>query len=254
MPSINISIIPPVIAHRGASAEAPENTLAAFIKAKQLGLNWVEFDVMLAACGEVVVIHDEELSRTTNGNGRVIDYPYSDLKKLDAGSWFNPIFSGEKIPTLEEVLALLVELNMAANIEIKALPGYEEHLIKRVFEVINHSKSKFRVPNLISSFSYLVLENVKKISPESSVGFLMHEWQSDWKEKCDQISAIAVDVNHEILDPIKIQQIKSTNRLLLSYTVNNIRRAKDLLSLGVDGIFSDCPKEILLNLACLTNG
>src|SRR5438552_7543288 len=94
-----VSYLSSIIAHRGASALAPENTLAAFHKAKEIGAKWVEFDCMLASCGEVVVIHDETLDRTTNGLGRVIDYPYSYLKTLNAGSWFNPIFADEKIPT-----------------------------------------------------------------------------------------------------------------------------------------------------------
>ena len=91
-----LQFLPPVIAHRGASAYAPENTLAAFVKAAQLGIRWIECDVMQAACGEVIIFHDETLERTTNGKGDVDRYPYSYLQSLDAGSWFDPIFSGEK--------------------------------------------------------------------------------------------------------------------------------------------------------------
>jgi glycerophosphoryl diester phosphodiesterase len=116
-------IDPPLIAHRGASAYAPENTLAAFIKAQQLGVRWVEFDVMLTRCGEVVVIHDETLERTTDGVGEVSHYPYSYLQTLDAGSWFGAQFKGEKIPTLKEVLVFLAQHSMCVNVEVKAQAG-----------------------------------------------------------------------------------------------------------------------------------
>src|SRR5688572_22496951 len=91
---------PRVIAHRGASAYAPENTMAAFSRAHALGAQWIEFDVWLAACGEVVVLHDETLARTTNGYGRVTDFSYAALQPLDAGSWFGHQFRQEKILTL----------------------------------------------------------------------------------------------------------------------------------------------------------
>lgn len=136
---MNISFNPPIIAHRGASKYTPENTFAAFRKAKELGINWVEFDVMLTADGEVVVIHDETLERTTNGTGAVIAQAYSYLRTLDAGSWFDPSFANEKIPTLREVIKLLNELDMFANIEIKAQSGNEETTAKK--SIIHYSRN-----------------------------------------------------------------------------------------------------------------
>src|SRR3990167_3541643 len=131
-----IEINPPVIAHRGASAYAPENTFAAFLKAKELGARWLEFDVMLAACGEVVVIHDETLNRTTNQSGLVDHATYADLKTLDAGSWFDPLFSTEIIPTLEMTIDFLYRHQLAANIEMKAPIGKEEITAKKVLDII----------------------------------------------------------------------------------------------------------------------
>src|SRR3990167_7563410 len=122
---------PKVIAHRGASAYAPENTLIAFTKAAQLEIKWIEFDVMQASCGTPIIFHDETLNRTTNGKGDVCRYSYTYLQTLDAGSWFNPRFSGERIPTLNAVMAFLANENMNANIEIKALPGQEEQCVVR---------------------------------------------------------------------------------------------------------------------------
>lgn len=236
------NIIPPILAHRGASALAPENTLSAFLKAKQLGIQWIEFDVMLTACGEVIVFHDETLNRTTNGSGNVNDYTYDYLKTLDAGSWFNSRFAGEKIPTLREVLVFLSEYQMSANIEIKALPGQEESLVHHVLDLINDYE---KTALLVSSFSLEVLQLVRKDSQKISIGVLMDEWHDNWQQISDQLNAAAVDVNQQILNPARIHEIKATNRLLLTYTVNNLIRAKELLSWGVNAIFSDCPREML---------
>lgn len=241
-----ISIAPRVIAHRGASARAPENTLAAFRQAKAIGAAWVEFDVMLAACGEAVVIHDETLERTTNGVGRVADFPYSYLQTLDAGSWFAPQFRGEKIPTLIEVLDLLHELKLMANIEIKPCVGQEAETVKEVMRIIaQHWRAEH--PPLISSFSRTVLADVRVKSATSLLGFLMHEWQDDWHQACDDLNCVTVNVNEQILDRAKIADIKASNRLLLSYTVDDTARAQELFSFGVDAVFSNCPASFLFS-------
>lgn len=233
----------PVIAHRGASALAPENTLAAFLKAKQLGLTWVEFDVMLAACGEMVVFHDDELSRTSNGLGQLIDYPYEYLKTLDTGSWFGPDFKNEKILTLSEVLLFLTENNMAANIEIKPFPGSEELVVNGIISIIQNNQT---VPMLISSFSYPILELIRKHFPQINLEWLMHEWQEDWKAKAEGLNAIAIGINHLILNQNRVKEIKQESQLsLFSYTVNDYSRAKELFFWGVDAIYSDCPPELI---------
>ncbi|MHB1948232.1 MAG: glycerophosphoryl diester phosphodiesterase [Gammaproteobacteria bacterium] len=239
MASNNLLIKPSVIAHRGASLYAPENTLAAFRKAKELGVTWVEFDVMLTLDDEVVVIHDETLERTTNGVGRVCDFPLSYLKTLDAGSWFNLSFANERIPTLHEVIALLNQLKLSANIEIKAQPGKEESTVKKVLRLVEQHWNKEQAAPLISSFNLPILELVSKYSPTSMLGFLMDTWESDWKKICDNLHAISVNVNQNLLDPEKVNQIKATQRTLLAYTVNDPKRADELYAWGVDAVFSD---------------
>jgi glycerophosphoryl diester phosphodiesterase len=246
--SLKSSFIPPIVAHRGASAHAPENTLAAFLKAKQLGLKWVEFDTMLAATGEPVVMHDEDLKRTTNGHGNVIDYSYTDLCKLDAGSWFNPKFKNEKISLLNEVLSFLYEHQMAANIEIKPLLGYEQATVQQVFEVLEKSSERLPSPLLISSFSRIALKLARKISSTINLGFLMDEWQADWLDFCKEIGCVSVNVNAQLLNPVRVNAIKENDYLLLVYTVNEINKAEELLAWGVDAIFSDCPWALLSGL------
>lgn len=239
MHPIELVFDPPMIAHRGISRYAPENTFAAFIKAKELGLSWVEFDVMMTADDKVVVIHDRTLDRTTNGHGEVAQHTLEEIKQLDAGSWFHPQFKEEKIPTLQQTIHLLNELQLNANIEIKAQEGKEESIVTAVLSEVNFFWDKNKMPPLISSFSLPVLKWVRSFSEESIIGFLMDEWSADWKMICDDIRASAVDVNAKILTPHRVQDIKATKRKLLAYTVNDQQRAKELFSWGVDAVFTD---------------
>jgi len=238
--SANLHIVPPIIAHRGANHLAPENTLAAFLKASELGFTWVEFDVMLSKDAEVVVIHDEELSRTTNGVGAVIDYPLSYLETLDAGSWFDSRFSYSRISTLQTVLSFLYQHKLSANIEIKGLQGCNELVVEKVFAILNKHTQHFMSPPLISSFSLPVLQLARQKSADIMLGFLMDEWMLDWETQCDQLQCVAVNMNHQILNRERAEAIKVTGRQLLAYTVNDLSRAQQLYSWGVDAVFSDC--------------
>jgi glycerophosphoryl diester phosphodiesterase len=248
MPFPKLLIIPPIIAHRGASLQAPENTLAAFRKAKELGIHWVEFDVMLTADDEVVVIHDETLERTTNGKGAIGMLTYSELQALDAGSWFHSDYCNEKVSTFRAVMDFLNEHEMSANIEIKAQKGREEITVEKVLAVLESMSHHYFTPPLISSFSLKTLQQVRQHSADSLIGFLMHQWQKDWQVICDDLQASAVDVNHTILTPHKVKEMKDSQRVVLAYTVNDPVRAQELYSWGVDAVFSDCPQQMLVTI------
>lgn len=241
----SIKFIPPVIAHRGASQLAPENTLASFIKAKAIGAKWVEFDVMLAACGEAVVIHDETLERTTNGKGNVVDYPYSYLKTLDAGSWFSEEFAGEKIPTFVEVINCLRQHGLSANVEIKALPENEEETVKKVLADMKQHWMADMMQPLLSSFSMPALHFVKQYAPQTAIGVLVHEWFPEWEDVANKLQSFSVNLNDEIVDRHIIKKIKTMNKAVLCYTVNDPLRAKELFSWGVDAVFSDNADKII---------
>lgn len=237
-------IQPPVIAHRGASAHAPENTLAAFLAAKKLGINWVEFDVMLSQDHEAVVIHDFDLKRTTNSSGLVSETSLSILKTLDAGSWFNSAFADQKIPTFKEVIALLNEHKLAANVEIKSQPGMGQLAVQKIMEIIQTNWAPDHIPPLISSFSLEITRAVRAYSATCSLGWLMDTWQSDWKKTCDELNCISVHVNQNILNADRVKQIKNAHKQLLCYTVDDPLRAKELFSWGVDAVFSNAPDSI----------
>lgn len=234
-----------VIAHRGASAYAPENTLAAFEKAAALGARWVEFDVMLAACGEVIVIHDESLERTSNGRGQVGQYTYNELKTLDAGTWFDARFSGEGIPRLIDVIDCLAKFQLGANIEIKPLPGQDCETAERALSLIqSHWPSHCPAP-LVSSFSLESLSLIRQAAPEIALGLLQHEWRGDWLALADDLNCQSVHLNRKIINAERVNDIKKSGRFVLSYTVNDPKQASEFFNMGVDAVFTDYPDLIL---------
>lgn len=239
-----LSFNPPVIAHRGASAYAPENTLAAFALAADLGIKWVEFDVMQAACGEPIIFHDEQLDRTSNGTGDVDQYNYAYLQSLDAGSWFHPRFAGEKIPSLQQVMQLLKQLGLSANIELKPLAGQDASLVERVLQdMAQHAFTHETI--LYSSFSINTLRLLRKHAPAALLGLLLHEWLPDWQKIADELDCVSIHVNEEIMTEESAQKIKAMGKLLLCYTVNDPSRANTLFNWGVDAVFSDTPDKII---------
>lgn len=233
--------IPQVIAHRGASGYAPENTLIAFKKARLMGASMIEFDVMLSKDRIPVVIHDSQVKRTTDGNGAVSELSLEELQSLDAGRWFKRKYAGEMIPSLQSVIETMLTLDLFANVEMKPVKGEEAETVAQTMCVINQYWPMSRPELLISSFDYSVLEMVRSFSPDQPLGLLMHEWQPDWLEKAKKINCISIHANHRILTQKRIEEIKESGYLLLSYTVNRGRKARKLLKLGVDAVFSDYP-------------
>lgn len=233
-----------VIGHRGACAEAPENTLASFMQAYQRGIEWVEFDVMLSADKVPFVFHDETLDRTTSAIGEVGIHSFAWLHTLDAGAWFNPLYAGERIPTLAQTLAFLKTAGMRANIEIKPLPHQDKETVLGVLEVVEKYFPLSSSSILFSSFSIESLRFLREISSDCHIGFLMHDWLPDWEQIAKELRCVSMNVNEEILTPERIQQIKQAGFQLTAYTVNDIERAKELFSFGVDAVFSDNPDKI----------
>jgi glycerophosphoryl diester phosphodiesterase len=230
---------PPLIAHRGASSLAPENTLAAFGKAYELGAKWIEFDVMLSADGEVVVIHDDTLDRTTTGHGKVSDFTYAEIAKLDAGSWFGQAFVNERVPTFKEVIAFLHAHKMAANVEIKAVPGQEHEVVKKVLAEIKQYWGKDLPPPLISSFSMPILRLVRQEAPHVMIGVLIHDWFDGWQNVCEELHCSSVNLSAAIVTPQALHMIKSGKKRVLVYTVDDPLVASRLFHEGVDAVFTN---------------
>jgi glycerophosphoryl diester phosphodiesterase len=240
---------PNLIGHRGAAAHAPENTLASFSKAKDLGASWVELDVQLSADGVPMVFHDDGLERTSNGHGRMCDQPVAVLSKLDAGSWFAPEFAGQVIPTLEAALGHIAGLGLGVNIEIKADEKQGAATALSALSVARaHWPAGLPLP-LISSFAESALAAARDAVPIWPRALLVGKVPVNWCKRLEVLDCISLNADWTKLTPAITYDVKQAGYGLLAYTVNNPAQAERLQSWGVDGVFSDDPKRLSERLA-----
>jgi len=232
---------PAIIAHRGASAYAPENTLAAFKLAVEQGADAIELDAKLSADHQVVVIHDPTLDRTTPVRGRVKDFILADMHKMDAGSHFDSSFRGEPIPTLEEVFKAVGQLTYI-NVELTNYTTPRDQLPEKVAELVKRHKLEQRV--FFSSFNVLNLIRIRRLLPETPAGLLL---LSGWQGKLSRLLAGGL-MRYQSLHPDKSDvtlrlttQTHNKGRPLFVYTVNRAEDMRRLFEIGVDGIFTDDP-------------
>lgn len=234
-----------VIAHRGFSGAAPENTLAAFRKGIEIGSDMIELDVHLSRDGEIVVIHDETLERTTNGKGMVVDQGLKELKKLDAGSSFGPQFAGEKIPTLKEVLDL-AKGRVPVNIEIKNPTHGKypiEDLTEKVLREVNRAGMLERV--IFSSFNPAALQEIERKEPKAWVAFLFHRpWKSLGDIPGSQEYSV-LNLRNIHLTREKVAEIKKAGKRINVYTVNSEEEIRQFVDWGVDGIITNHPDRLI---------
>jgi len=235
--------LPSVIGHRGAAAYAPENTLAGFRAAKGLGCSWVEFDVRLTGDGRLVVCHDDRLDRTTNGRGRISKLPLAALQKLDAGSWFDPHFAGERIPTLDEALACCRELGLGANVEIKAERGRGPAAAGAVAAVLERLAGQ-SPPVLISSFLADAVGEAAVRMPSVPCGMLWRKLPRGWRAVAERLVCTTIHLGQVDLDETTAATVVSAGYPLLAYTVNDRALATELFAWGVASVFSDAPDII----------
>jgi glycerophosphoryl diester phosphodiesterase len=220
-------------AHRGASGHEPENTVSAVEKAINLGADWIELDVY-AVEGELIVIHDERLERTTNGTGRIMDAPFVYLKSLDAGN-------GQRIPTLREIFDC-VDRRAGINVEMKG-PETADLTVSLINEYIN-TKGWSYDQFIVSSFNHRSLKSVSKQDPHIKIGIVIGGLHRQYKRCARQCAAYSV---HPRIDIVNEEFIKKAHQLGLKvfpYTVNQPEVIAHLESLGVDGIFTDFPELV----------
>ena len=237
-----------IIAHRGFSAVAPENTVISIEKAIDLGADMVEFDVTVSADGHVVVIHDETLNRTTNGQGSVSSHTLEELRRLDAGSWFATEFSGEKIPTLDEMLDT-TSGRILANIEIKP-EAVENDVSAKVARLVIDKGLVDQV--VVSSFSPQALAQMHEIAPEIRTASLykkkIHRGM-DPLEITSEVGASAFNINHRYLNSKMRKSCRENKIPVAVYTVNDPRLMRKLIDKGVGAFFTDNPDLLMKVLA-----
>jgi len=229
---------PAVVAHRGGGKLAPENTLAGIDTGARLGHTMIEFDVKLSRDGEIFLLHDDNLERTSNGWGVAGDLAWSDLLKVDAGSWFSGEFKGEPLPLLSQVADRCRQHGMMANIEIKPTTGTGP-LTGKTVALAARALWQDMTPPLLSSFEIDALEAAQQATPELPRGLLLDAWRNDWRELTERLGCISLHLNHKLLNAQRTAEIKAAGLRILVYTVNQPQRAAELLRWGVDCICTD---------------
>jgi glycerophosphoryl diester phosphodiesterase len=243
------SRLAPLIAHRGASAQAPENTLVAIRLAAAMGATWVEVDVKLSRDGVCILMHDDLLGRTTNGRGEVAQYDLDELKALDAGSWFSRRFVGERIPTLVEALELCLELGLELNLEIKPCPGRQHETAIRMVETVRRHWPRGRPWPLISSFAVASLEEVRLLASEMPRGLLIGRPTRRARDMLERLDCVTLHCDAKRVSAELVRTLAATGRPVLCYTVNDPHRARRLLAMGVAAVFTDRPADLQSALA-----
>jgi glycerophosphoryl diester phosphodiesterase len=233
-----------VIGHRGASGHAPENTMAAFRRAAEMGATFIETDLHISRDARLVAIHDATLDRTTSGKGQVKDFTLAELRELDAGAWFGPEFTGQRIPTLEEVLDFARQADVGLFLEIKqeSAWGIEHGLVA----ALRAAKESDRV--VILSFSAGILRNVRRLDATMMTGLLFDSSGAANANILDTAREIGVRQVAPRLDLLTPEFVEAAHRMdfqVVCWTANEPPQMQYAVASGVDGIMSDYPDRLV---------
>lgn len=240
--------IPALIGHRGACGYAPENTIESVRTAHQLGAKWVELDVKLTKDGVPIIFHDDDLDRTTNGAGPVMLHTLEDIRQLEAGSWYGDSFAGIAVPTLEEMVEVLLELNLGFNLEIKPCPSREIETAEVALDVLSRIWDDHD-SLLISSFSQVSLETARDMAADWHRGLLIDgDLPPNWRDLCDYLQCSTVNIGKDSVTREVVEEIMDHQKQILVYTVNDPMDARRLQGYGVDSIFTDVPDVVAANM------
>ena len=240
---------PYVVAHRGISGTFPENTLAAFTCACETpGIDMIELDVRLTKDDQVLVLHDRTLQRTSTGNGAARGYSVDEIKEFDAGSWFDPSFAEERIPTLHEVLAL-VDKRRWINIELKSdffFPEKHELLEHKVLQTVREHGYQDHV--LYSSFNHRMVAAMKRLDPRARTGVL-YSFYRDYGRMPSKLARrvgaeVFVCAKHELTRRM-VDDARQSGLAVYVYTLNSTAAIGKMIEMGVDGILSDIADDIV---------
>ena len=240
-----------VIAHRGASGHAPENTAAALKEASRMKARWAEVDVTISADGIAVIFHDSDLNRCSDGDGLVIHKTLAELKSLDAGSWYNPAFASEKILTMTELLALANQLDLNLNIEIKPTIGREMETVWAMRQAL--AQVPFEHTLLLSSFNVHALYAAREHLPEYTRALNVEAIPRNWHNRLEEVGATGLHFAVDFFDEAVVREIHAAGTPMACYTVNNVETAQKLYRAGVKAVFTDYPDRLLSDIRALTD-
>lgn len=231
-----------MIAHRGASAVAPENTGAAIRRAIRMRADMIELDVQLTEDRRAVIFHDDRLERTTTGRGRLSRQPYRNLQRLDAGSWFGASFAGERMLLASQALAM-VKPPCRINLELKRTsPDRVKALAEGVCGVLRRTRSVRRV--LVSSFDPHLIARVKARLPRAAIALISRRAPAQALRRAAQLGCSAWHPHQRLVRPSLVRQAHGAGLRVHVWTVDRPLDAKRLLRMGVDGLFTNVPDRI----------
>jgi glycerophosphoryl diester phosphodiesterase len=242
-----------VIAHRGASAEAPENTLAAFRRAAEMGAGFVELDLQLTRDSRLVVLHDAVLDHTTNGSGLAMAKTLAEVRQLDAGSWFDGragagtggTFAGERIPVLEEVFAFARESDVGLYLELKS--GILTNAAQTLVAALRSSGEIGG--SVVISFDTEVLAQIRRIEPLIVTGFLYDEAPADPVAEALFAGARQLLPQADLVTPELVRRAHAGDLKVATWAVDAPEQMRELMAAGVDGIMTNRPNVLLEVLA-----
>lgn len=241
MPSMNHHWpYPALIAHRGAGKVAPENTLAAMRIGAQNGFHMMEYDVKLSRDEVPVLLHDDELERTSNGQGLASALTFAELSTLDFGAWHSTAYAGEPIPTLNSIAAFTLANQIHSNIEIKPTTGDEAQTGRLVALAARALWAQASLPPLLSSFSEVALQAAHEAVPTLPRALLIEEAvPADWPERLERLACMGLNLNDRFVDQALVQAIRQAGYTVAVWTVNDAERVRELLDWGCNGVFTD---------------
>lgn len=227
-----------IVAHRGGKKWAPENTLAAFRKAVEAKVDGIELDIHKCKTGELVVIHDDTLERTTNGAGLVKEKSLADLQKLDCGSWYDSAFKDERLPLLQDVLKL-VDGQLEINIEIKNCPMNYENIAEDLLKLLEGYKYPDKI--MISSFDHKVIKEIASLSKRYKLALLGDNIPYDIAGYATKAGANAWNPAFDCVRPDSVKDAHAGNISVNTWTLNKKEEWRKALDLKVDSIITDDP-------------
>jgi glycerophosphoryl diester phosphodiesterase len=229
------------IAHRGAGKLAPENTLAAFRHGASFGYRAFECDVKLSADGILFLLHDATLERTTSGSGAAGVRPWSELSRLDAGSWHGPTYAGEPIPSFEALSTFIRRNGFALDIEIKPTPGQELETGRAVGREVCRlwAGADASAWPVFTSFRPEALQGARETAPQVPRGLLLDTLWAGWEDVAQALDCAAVITNHQVMSAELAARLHAQGQRALVYTVNDAERVAAMVGCGVDGIVTD---------------
>jgi glycerophosphoryl diester phosphodiesterase len=232
--------LPKRLAHRGASAIAPENTLIALEKAAALGASWVEFDVQLTRDEDVVVIHDWRVDRTTSGCGVVTKLSSAYVRSLSAGGWFSEAYAHEPVPFFSEWLALAIKCGLHLNIELKARSKSQAYALARAVRVsLAREPAINKIRLLLSSADKHCLAALKTYLPLYDRAYVTTRITARSVHYAKTVGCVAINPDAQHVTKRALKKAHDANLGVIAWTVNDAKQIKGLYDKGIDGIFSD---------------